>query len=112
MESKHIETHFYPDLVKLILDYINPILTENIISEIPDKYIGNITVKITKLITNKTKLKLIKKVIINIYVIPPTLINLTELNCGCTKVSIIPSNLINLTELHCYDTKVSVIQLN
>ena len=129
MEAEYLDIYVCTDLVKLILDYLSLDIDEEHISEIPDKYIGNITINLNKNKYNEEYRKLIRKARIRFDNIPATLINLTYLSCwgtdvteipdtlikltilGCsaTKVEVIPDTLINLTTLYCIDTKVTVI---
>jgi len=109
METTYLEKYFYTDLVKLILDYVNLTKNEDMLPEIPDKYIGNITVD-----TNENKYvreyrKFIRRANIDFNNIPNTLINLTKLYCQYTNITEIPNTLINLTYLNCASTDITEI---
>jgi len=82
MTTQYLEKYFYTHLVKLILDYVNLIKYEDELSEIPDKYIGNIIIKINENKYDKEYINLIRKANIRFDKIPDTLINLTYLNCA------------------------------
>jgi len=53
MKTVYLEKYFYTDLVKLILDYVDLTESEHMLSKIPDKYIGNITINMKKNECNK-----------------------------------------------------------
>jgi len=121
METNYLDKYFYTDLVKLIIDYLCLKIDEEHISEVSDRYIGNIIVELNENKYNKESRKLIRKAKIRFNNIPNTLINSqsqrlcqngtfwTYLDCCETFVSVIPSTLINLNYLNCYDTNVYVI---
>lgn len=103
MEFKYIEKCFYTDLVKYDCE----------LSEIPVKYIRNITIKLFKNynIHDVKLLNVMRKVIINSEQISDTLTNVTELDCRFTNVSVIPP-LSKLISLICDMYQVDVILSN
>jgi len=122
METEYLDKYFYTDLVKLIIDYLCLKIDEKHISEVSDRYIGNIIVELNENKFNKEFRTHIRKAKIIFDKIPVTLINSqnqrlcqngtfwTYLDCRDTKVTVIPDTLINLTYLDCgWDTNLSVI---
>ena len=106
--SKYLESH------KKIRDAMHIVLSMKDIVKYMDypniQYYVKIMLPRYNLLLEDINYNKIKKVeYIDGFIIPPTLINLTYLNCSSTFIKIIPESLINLEYLNCSCTLIKTI---